>query len=55
MNWNGEKKWEKINFDVNCPSPQPRTYHSSNLIGKYLIVFGGYCGIDLNDLWIFDM
>lgn len=36
--------------------PSPRYAHSTTVIGRQLVVFGG-CGPDaaLNDLWIFDL
>jgi len=47
--------WEKVT--VKCEEPQPwnRSYHCSEIIGNYFIVFGGEFFHDLDDLWLFDL
>ncbi len=46
-------KWTLINTFLDKPSP--RSYHSSEIFEKFLIIFGGeYLG-DLNDLYVLDL
>lgn len=36
--------WEKV--DTTGPAPSPRAWHTANLIGNSLVVFGGTSGCD---------
>lgn len=38
-------------------APDPRTYHASTLVDKYMIIVGGesISSGDLNDLWALDL
>ena len=47
--------WEKLSVNSEEPQPWNRSYHCSEIIGNYFIVFGGEFFHDLDDLWLFDL
>ena len=56
LNWE-TKEWRRVEPNESEPSPWERTYHTSEFIYPYLIIFGGESasGIDLNDMWVFNV
>ena len=43
--------WEDVEHE---PAPEERTYHASELMYPYLVVFGGEGVCDMDDLWVFN-
>ena len=56
LNWQ-TKIWNQIEPQPNHALPWERTYHSSEFVYPYLLVFGGesLSCIDLDDLWTFNV
>lgn len=54
LNW-ATKEWSLIEPVSNDKGPWERTYHSSEILYPYLIVFGGEGVSDLDDLWLFNL
>ena len=47
------KEWKEL-VPKGEKIPWERTYHSAEVVGKYLVIFGGEVLTDLDDLWVFD-
>lgn len=47
--------WTKIEVDEGSPKPWQRSYHCAEIIGTYLVIFGGEFFHDLDDTWIMDL
>lgn len=47
--------WKKLVSNADEPRPWNRSYHCSEIIENYLVVFGGEFFHDLDDLWLFDL
>ena len=47
--------WRKMPFIDNEAVPWQRSYHCAEVIGKYLVVFGGEFFHDFDDLWLYNM
>jgi hypothetical protein len=52
----GPLTWTQI-FPAAGPAPAPRRYHSAiyDPVRDRMIVFGGAAGVDMNDVWAFDL
>jgi len=60
MNWAFELDlatycWKQMDYMQGEPIPWQRSYHCSEIFGKYLVIFGGEFFHDFDDLWIFNM
>lgn len=47
---------ERMRLKDDSPLPQPRTYHASCLVGRFMVVIGGESNnTDMQDLWVLDV
>ena len=45
-----------MNQDPNQPRPRPRGYHTANMVGSKLVIYGGSDGGEcFNDIWLYDI
>ena len=49
------KTWRELIPPVDEITPWERTYHSSEMMYPYLVLFGGEGIADLDDLWVFNV
>jgi hypothetical protein len=54
LDWD-TKVWTEIHPRENEAAPWERTYHTSEIIYPYLMVYGGEGAADLDDLWAFHL
>ena len=48
------RQWSRV--VINGPGPGSRTFHTTNVVGSKLFIFGGEVGErDLNDMWMLDL
>ena len=55
--YNGDKhEWKCLNDNIAGTKPEPRAWHTTNVIGQQILLFGGTNGrySFFNDLWILD-
>lgn len=56
LNW-ATKKWTRVLPVESDEAPWERTYHSSEFVYPYMVVFGGegVSNLDLDDMWVFNV
>jgi hypothetical protein len=47
--------WKKAEYIEYESLPWQRSYHCAEIIGNYLVVFGGEFFHDLDDLWLYNL
>ncbi|XP_074654134.1 multiple epidermal growth factor-like domains protein 8 [Tubulanus polymorphus] len=46
--------WSEIRYDMKGVEPKVRTFHSANVMGNYMVIYGGNCHIHSNEEICYD-